>query len=176
MDALPRLPSLTPDERIWRLDWFGECGYPGSVQRYTQPSIKVAISPLRCLPDDVEALLLPTCTDHAHQREVWVPIAALPLLGIGDLWQNGRLVASPDYEVETFDGLRIEPATTSFVKAGLAIDEKFLIPLNIHPWHRPHTQAYCVTVEGESGRRLLIPCAEIIRFYFGSSGNLRIPV
>jgi hypothetical protein len=94
------------------------------------------------------------------------------LLSIGDLWQNGRLVASPDYEAETFEKLRIEPTTTNFVKAGLAIDEKFLIPLNIHPWHKLHTQAYCVAVECEDDRRLLIPCTEIIRFYFGSSGNL----
>jgi len=26
MDALPSLPSLTPDDRFWRLDWFGDCG------------------------------------------------------------------------------------------------------------------------------------------------------
>jgi hypothetical protein len=94
------------------------------------------------------------------------------LLTVGDLWQSGRLLASPDYVVETFNGLRIEPGTTDFVKAGLAIDEKFLIPLNVHPWHRPHTQAYCVLVECGDGRRLLVPCVEIIRFYFGSSGNL----
>jgi len=172
MDAPPSLPGLTPDERVWRLDWFGECGYPGSVRRYTQPSIKVAISPLRCKPDDAEALLAPDCTDCACQREVWVPVAALPLLAIGDLWQDGRLVASPDYDVETLNGLRIESDTVNFVKAGLAIDEKFLIPLSVHPWHRPHTQAYCVLVECGDGCRLLIPCIEIIRFYFGSSGNL----
>lgn len=27
MENLPSFPSLTPDERIWRLDWFGECAY-----------------------------------------------------------------------------------------------------------------------------------------------------
>ncbi|MCL2660595.1 MAG: hypothetical protein FWD64_08775, partial [Acidobacteriaceae bacterium] len=132
----------------------------------------VAISPLRCSPDDVEALLTPNCTDCACQKDVWVPVAALPLLAVGDLWQDGRLVVSPDYDVESFSSLRIESDTTDFVKAGLAIDEKFLIPLGIHPWHRPHTQAYCVLVECGNGCRLLIPCVEIIRFYFGSSGNL----
>jgi hypothetical protein len=172
MSPLPNFPSLTPDERVWRLDWFGECAYPGSVRRYAQPSIKVAISPLRCEPNDAEALLQPGGTDHMHQREVWAPVAVLPLLAIGDLWQGGRLIASPSYHAETFRSVQIVPGTTSFVKAGLAVDEKFLIPLHAHPWHRPHTQAYCVAVSLGGDRRLLIPCVEIIRFYFGSSSNL----
>lgn len=172
MSPLPNFPSLTPDERVWRLDWFGECAYPGSVRRYAQPSIKVAISPLRCEPNDAEALLQPGGTDHMHQREVWAPVAVLPLLAIGDLWQGGRLIASPSYHAETFRSVQIVPGTTSFVKAGLAVDEKFLIPLHAHPWHRLHTQAYCVAVSLGGGRRLLIPCVEIIRFYFGSSSNL----
>lgn len=172
MRTFPSLSSLTPDERVWRLDWFGECAYPGSVRRHAQPSIKVAISPLCCELDDVDALLQPGCTDHSLQRETWVPIAALPLLAIGDLWQDGHLIASPGYHVETFHNVRIEPGSTSFIKAGLAIEGKFLVPLHAHPWHRRQTQAYCVSVALADGRRLLIPCVEIIRFYFGSSSNL----
>jgi len=125
MRTFPSLTSLTPDERVWRLDWFGECAYPGSVRARTHPSIKVAISPLCCEPDDSDALLLPGCTDHSNQREIWLPITALPLLKIGDLWQDGHLIASPGYRVETFRNVRIEPGNTSFIKAGLAIDGKF---------------------------------------------------
>lgn len=58
------------------------------------------------------------------------------------------------------------------MKAGLAIDEHFLLPLGQHPWHRNHTQSYCVAVTLADGRRLLVPCVELIRFYFGSSSNL----
>lgn len=172
MDALPSLPSLTPDERYWRVDWFGECAYPGGVRRYAQPSIRVALSPLRSDPNDHAALLLPDCTDHQHQHEVWPPIAALPLLAIGDIWHEGRHVASPDYQVEKFKRLRITPNASAFVKAGLALDGHFLLPLDHHPWHRNHTQSYCVAVTLSHGRRLLVPCVELIRFYFGSSSNL----
>lgn len=171
MDNLPNFPSLTPDERIWRLDWFGECAYPGSVRRYAQPSIKVSLSPLRCDPNDHRALFLPESTDHQHTNEAWAPIAALPMLAIGDLWQTGKRIASPDYQVEKFRRLEIHSETTAFVKAGLALEEHFLLPLIRHPWHRHHTQSYCVSVALGDQRRLLIPCVEIIRFYFGSSSN-----
>lgn len=170
-DSLPSFPNLTPDDRVWRLDWFGECAYPGTVRRYAQPSIKVVLSPLRCDPSDHAALLLPDSTDHQHQHEAWAPIAALPMLAIGDLWQDGRQIASPDYQVEAFKGLTINPEATAFVKAGLALEEHFLLPLSHHPWHRRHTQSYCVAVSLGGQRRLLVPCVEIIRFYFGSSSN-----
>lgn len=172
MDALPSLPKLTPDDRYWRVDWFGECAYPGGVRRYAQPSIRVVLSPLRCDPNDKAALLSPDSTDHHHQHEAWPPVAALPLLAIGDIWHEGRHVASPDYQVERFKRLQITPNTSAFVKAGLAIDEHFLLPLGQHPWHRNHTQSYCVVVTLADGRRLLAPCVELIRFYFGSSSNL----
>lgn len=171
MENLPSFPSLTPDERIWRLDWFGECAYPGSVRRYAQPCIKVSLSPLRCDPNDHAVFYLPDSTDHQHTNEAWVPIAALPMLAIGDLWQAGKKIASPDYQVEKFRRLEIHPESTAFVKAGLALEERFLLPLSRHPWHRHHTQSYCVSVALADQRRLLIPCIEIIRFYFGSSSN-----
>jgi hypothetical protein len=172
MDSQPSCPGLTPDDRLWRVDWFGESAYPAGVRRYAQPSIRVVLSPLLCEQDNNAALLGPSCSDHHHQHEAWVPVAQLPLLAIGDLWQNGRRVASPDYQVERFHRLRITPETTAFVKAGLAIEEHFLIPLGPHPWHAKHTQSYCVSVALDKGKRLLVPCVELIRFYFGSSSNL----
>ncbi len=172
MNAVPNLPNLTRDDRVWRVDWFGDCGYPGSVRRYVQPSVKVVLSPLRCDPSDQLALSSPEATDHQHSHEAWVPVSALPIVAIGDLWQSGERIASPDYQKESFNKLQITPETASFVKAGLALDERFLIPLNRHPWHRLHTQSYCVSTSLPDHRRILVPCMEIIRFYFGSSSNL----
>ncbi len=167
----PLIPQLTPDERPWRIDWFGEVGYPGHIRRYAQPSIKVSLSPLRCDPAEHAALLFSDSTDHQHQYEAWAPIAALPMLSIGDLWQVGQQIASPNYQVEAFKSLAINPESTAFVKAGLALEEHFLLPLSHHPWHRHHTQSYCVAVSLDEQHRLLVPCVEIIRFYFGSSSN-----
>ena len=169
--AMPAIADLSKDDLIWRLDWLGDCGYPMVIRRYGQPSIKAVFSPLARDKDDQAHLLLPSATDHHHQKEVWLAISALPILSIGSLWQSGLKIAEPDYQLETFRDLQIDPETTTFIKAGNDIDECFVLPLAAHPWHRLHTHAYCVMVSLSDGRRLVIPCAELIRFYFGSSGN-----
>jgi hypothetical protein len=171
MDMLPSLPQLTPDDRLWRVDWFGACAFPAMVRSYAQPSIRVILSPVICDPKNNASLLSPDGTDHHEQQEIWITVASLPLLSIGDIWQEGRYVYTPEYQVESFERVRISSATTSFVKAGLSIDGNFLIPLYQHPWHRNHTQSYCVLITMDDGLRLLVPCIEVIRFYFGSSSN-----
>lgn len=160
---------MPPDGRIWRIDWFGECAYPGSIRRYAQPSIKVVISPLKSAEGSLDRLLLPDCTELEEQREFWAPIAALPMLAIGDLWQNGQQLTSPGYQTEAFKALTVTPDSAAIVKAGLPLEEHYLLPWSHHPWHRWHTNSYCVAVTLNKQRRLLIPCVELIRFYFGSS-------
>jgi len=170
MEKLPRFPSLTPDHRVWRLDWFGEIAYPGVVRQYRQPCIKVAISPLLDSPDGF-ALSGSFSTDIAQQRNVWVSLGALSMMRIGDLWQDGRLLQAPLYTPSYFE-LDISPDTTTFVKAGLAIDKNYLLPFAEHPWHRFHTQSYCLTVKASENETLIIPGAELVRFYFGTSSSL----
>ncbi|MDM5180690.1 hypothetical protein PO883_26260 [Massilia sp. DJPM01] len=95
------------------------------------------------------------------------------MLRIGDIWRDGKLAAAPDYQLEQFPNLRIDDATVHLVKAGLNLDDRgFLVPLSEHPWHLQCTHSYCVMVELDDGHRIIIPCIELIRFYFGSSSNL----
>ncbi|WP_025917411.1 hypothetical protein [Herminiimonas sp. CN] len=107
------------------------------------------------------------------QRKAWVSVGTLPLLRIGDIWRNGQLELAPDYELAQFLDLEINAQTAVLVKAGLNLEEKgFLLPRTEHPWHMACTQSYCLMVELPQNRRLIIPCMELIRFYFGSSSNL----
>jgi len=73
MDTLPSLPDLTPDDRVWRLVWFGDCAYPAQVRRYAQPSLRAVFSPL------LESLD-PESADRHYQRDAWVPVSMLPIL------------------------------------------------------------------------------------------------
>lgn len=123
---------------------------------------------------DPSVLLAPQCTSPARaQRRVWVSVGTLALIRIGDIWRNGQLVLRPDYELEEFAGLQIDPASTTIVKAGLNLNEGgFLLPISEHPWHIQCTQSYCLMVELPQSRRIIIPCVELARFYFGSSSSL----
>lgn len=166
----PLIPQLTPDERPWRIDWFGEVAYPVVVQRFRQPSIKVAISPLK---DPGQPLNLFSRIETAveEQRDVWIPVGSLPLLRIGDIWKGGAVSVKPLYESYTFDELHIHPQTTTYLKAGVSVDEHFLLPFGEHPWHHRHTHSYCVLINA-GDINLVVPGAEIIRFYYGSTSQL----
>jgi hypothetical protein len=166
----PELPDLAPDSRQWRIDWFGEVAYPGNVKRRGQPSIQVAISPVQdSEPHDTPADF--PATELEKQRNVWLPVGALPRIRIGDIWQSGALAWRPAYSTEAFADLEITPQTSTFIKAGISIEDNFLLPFADHPWHRSHTQSYCVLVTTRDFR-LVIPGAEMIRCYFGSSSRL----
>ncbi|MFZ2999800.1 MAG: hypothetical protein WA071_05705 [Undibacterium umbellatum] len=92
---------------------------------------------------------------------------------IGDLWLNGQLKSQPDYELEEFKDIEIDRDSAHLIKAGLNLDDEgFLLPMSEHPWHMNCTQSYCVMLNLPGTRRMIIPCMELIRFYFGSSSNL----
>lgn len=173
---LPFVSALAKGENSWRIDWFGDLAFPNRLFRRTQPSLLVHLS--KVLDDsfrqDPSALLSPDSTTPARfQRKVWVSAGTLPLLRIGDVWRDGKLEASPDYQLERFVDLQIDDSTVHLIKAGLNLDDKgFLLPLSEHPWHLNCTHSYCVMVELQGSRQLIIPCIELIRFYFGSSSGL----
>lgn len=70
-----------------------------------------------------------------------------------------------------FKDVQITRGTTDFIKAGLSVDEEYYLPAAQHPWHLQQTQSYCIKVELPEGKRIIIPCMEMIRFYFGSSAS-----
>lgn len=172
----PRISVFPKDQTDWRIDWFGDIAFPNRLVRRKQPSVLVHLSRVidnRFLSDP-STLLSPQCTRSAQfQKRVWVSVGTLTLLRIGDIWRDGQLVLRPDYELEKFDSVQISKDSTSLVKAGLNLDEGgFLLPLNEHPWHLQCTMSYCLMVQLPENRRMIIPCLELVRFYFGSSSNL----
>lgn len=165
------IPQLTPDERMWRIDWFGEFHYPPGNSN-SQPSFRVAISPVLCDSTDSDAILAATATNLNNQRQISLKVGFLNLVKIGDVWQNGQCISTPDYQTEKFEKLVINKTTANFIKAGLPIGGKFTLPLDEHPWHRLQTMSYCLCVALPNEKRIIIPCVELIRFYFGSSSKL----
>src|SRR5450830_868328 len=169
------IAALPADGHAWRIDWFGEIACPNRMIRRKQPSVLLHLSRVidERYHEDHSVLLNPESTFVAKQRKVWVSAGTLPLLHIGDIWRDGLLETTPDYEFESFPDLDIGPETVGLIKAGLNLEENgFLLPRGEHPWHMQATQSYCLMVDLPGERRLIIPCIELIRFYFGSSSNL----
>ncbi len=172
---LPSIFAFPKDGNSWRIDWFGEIAFPNRMLRRTQPSVLVHLSRVlnNSFRENPAALLAPESTFASKQRKVWISIGTLPLLRVGDIWRDGQLELAPDYELEHFPDLEINSETAVLVKAGLNLEEKgFLLQRAEHPWHMECTQSYCLMLLLPHNRRLIIPCMELIRFYFGSSSNL----
>jgi hypothetical protein len=167
MNPTVSITQLTPDERLWRIDWFGEFYYP-PILGNSQPSVRVAISPVLCDP----AMLAATATNLNNQRQISLKVGLLGLVKIGDIWQNGQCIRTPDYQTERFEKVNINKTTATIIKAGLPINGEFILPLDEHPWHRLQTMSYCLCVTFQNEKRIIISCVELIRFYFGSSSKL----
>lgn len=174
-----RIFAFPKGPQFWRIDWLGDVSFPDRSTRRTQPSVFVHLSKVvdPRFPADPSVLLSPASTSPAKfQKRIWVSIGTLPLLRVGDIWRDGELVYRPDYQLERFENIEINQQTSSLIKAGLNPEEHgFLLPLSEHPWHMNCTHSYCLMVDLPGGgpkRRLIIPCMELIRFYFGSSSSL----
>jgi hypothetical protein len=161
------------DGHYWRIDWLGDVKYRISVGRNSTPSIQVSLSQWSDANLDADRICNVT---SPHQRQVYAPVGFMGILKIGDVWRNGELVSSPQYQTERFTDVSVEKDTTITIKAGLgtkvASSEVFYLPLSVHPYHIGNTGSYCLLVKLPDGKRLIIPASELISFYFGSSSTL----
>lgn len=107
-----------------------------------------------------------------------IPIAFLRLFRIGDLWSGAQQVGIDESFVqETFANLEINDNTVNIAPAGLPLDPDntsplFPLPFTAFEAHRDHTGAFCARVRVADDITLVVPCMELIRFYFGASGSL----
>lgn len=154
--------ELPLDALPWRIDWLGNLQYLGSGRCFRQPYISVSISPVS---EDGQS-------NPNERRDVWLQLGGLPMLSVGDIWRSGSRTGPAEHELVTFQDLQISRSSTKLVKAGVEIDGAFLLPFAAHPWHRAHTHSYCITHRLNETQQLIVPCMELIRFYFGSSSSL----
>lgn len=158
------ISAFPSDDWCWRVEWFGQTGFPDPRGRYRQASVCVSISRVRFLSK----------TRYMTEPPIsrWVSVGTLVILRIGDLYRGRRKQGTGEGEVEIFPDICVDPPGTEIVKTGRSEAGDFLIPLAYHPGHRDHTRGYCVRVPLSDGRQLLVPCMEMVRFYFGSSSAL----
>lgn len=165
----PRLTFFPRDGAPWRIDWFGDVAFPNRRESHKQPAICLAISRVS---KDISGQY--HCNRSVrNQRQIWAPVGLLSTFRIGDIWQDGFLLQRETAPTMIFQGLNINRRSSRIAKAGVDINGRdYLLPAAEHPWHMRHTHSHCLVVRLTEEQQLIIPCAELIRFYFGSSGSL----
>ena len=165
-----RIHAFPKGQDVWRIDWFGSISFPDRLTRRNNPSVLVYLSRVS-VPHGATSVSA-VATTPTRQVKRWVTVGTTMLLRIGDLWQNQTLFARPTHEQATFADMQIDPGTSTLIKAGLSLEGNFLLPLAQCRLHQSNTHSYCICVNLADGRRLVVPCMELIRFYFGSSSTL----
>jgi len=155
-------------KKLYRIDWLGDVCYPDKRASYRQPSIAVVLSEVVRRNEKYEEAF-----PNHRQLQRFAPVGLLSWLRIGDVWQAGRRIDCTPSERAEFRNLLINQDSSRIIKAGGELEEKgFLIPISAHTGHALHTQSYCLLTQLPNSKNLLIPCVELIRFYFGSSSKL----
>jgi hypothetical protein len=168
-----QIQDLAKDNLAWRVDWFGTVTYAERYRRTSQPMIEIQFSQISDVLPDIDELSTLKNEQCPRIKQIRLPVGLLPLFKIGDIWRNGKLTESPDYDLAHFDRLAVGRQASTLIKAGLPDTDsgKYYLPISHHPYHMRHTQSYCVHVKTGSCS-LIIPSTELIRFYFGSSSTL----
>ncbi|WP_397389837.1 hypothetical protein [Polynucleobacter sp.] len=162
---LIRVLAFPGGKTKWRISWFGEVAFPNRMIRRRQPSVLVHLTAVKVTSSGQE-------TAGSFQKSAWVSVGILPSLYIGDIWQDGYLLKRAKDDLEQFADIDINTKTAKCIKAGFSLEDgSFLLPVAEYPWHMVSTHSHCICVELPAGKRLIIPCIEIARFYFGSSSK-----
>lgn len=157
------ISAFPAGNEIWQVDWFGQIDYPNPIERHRQASVCVSLS---------RALAAGVFSPPAEPVSCWVSVGILVVLRVGSRFQNRRFVGVGGGEQETFTDIDVGAPDVELIKTGSSVNGHFLLPLFHHPGHRAHTKGFCVCVPLSDGRRLIVPCMELVRFYFGSSSAL----
>ncbi|MFI8615975.1 hypothetical protein ACIGHN_10750 [Acidovorax sp. NPDC077693] len=107
--------------------------------------------------------------------DVDVSIGYLHLLRLGSLWENGVCVRDEQRAGDSIEELSIDSRTATVVSSGSRLgpgSTSFLLPYSQFELHSRHTSSLLVKARLNESMSVLVPCSEVIRFYFGESGNL----
>lgn len=149
---------------LWRIAWLGNIHFARNREKCYQPVIDVALE--EC-----------SYSFSCKMINVEVAVGQLFALATGTLWQDGirddshiRLVLS---KKATFN---IATHQVRLMKAGSSQNEEdesspFRLPFTHFTEHRLRTESWCLLVD-TANTDIIIPCTEILRFYFASSSNL----
>jgi hypothetical protein len=164
------IDGFPDDDLFWRIEWLGGVGYNTSVP--SEPQIDVSLAQLSV--GERNPLSARSRSSQTKKQIAKIGVGLLPYIWIGSVWRKRRpvimnLAAYRD---------RVSIDTTSFrmVALGEVVRNDNAIPRNSYlfgvSW--PHVCRSLVLAMEQDGDpyAVIVPTAEIIRFYYGPSTRL----
>ena len=157
------------DDRTWRIDWFDKFSRNFGVE--SDPTIKVMLSPVT---QEKNSILDDYTTSWLQSRVITLPVSYLNLISIGSTWRKRKLVGSLNNNDKAYSfkisipSQNIEPVLETVAKGAKGISWNYM----------QFGKTQCLVLENckfssMNNRnvigRVIIPCPELVRFYYGTS-------
>lgn len=165
-----QIKEFPNDGRVWRIDWFGAVRKNDNVP--TEPTIDVYLRPVSVTDKTSIADF-----GWLNKERICCPIGVgqLPVLTIGSLWKNGKLL---DYQVivpSNLPNVNIAEDSVRLIEAAHKDQTGYIInkaAFDIGGF-KNGLSARCLAIESDGDPySIIIPVAEVIRFYYAISTNL----
>jgi len=157
------------DDLLWRIEWIGGVGYNTSVP--SEPRIDVCLAQL---PLGERNPLSARSRSSQRKRTVKIGVGLLPYISIASVWQKRRPVVT---DLAAYrHRLRIDTTSCRMVALGELTSGHNAIPRSNYlfgpSW--PYVRRTLLVAMEQDGDpyAVMVPAAEIIRFYYGPSTRL----
>jgi hypothetical protein len=167
--AVYAIDDFPNDDLVWRIEWIGGVEYNTSVP--SEPQIDVSLAQL---PMGETNPLSARSRSSQTKRTVRIGVGLLPYISIGSVWRKRRPVAT---DLTAYRRrVSIDTALCRTLALGELTSSQNAIPRNSYlfgaSW--PHVRRTLLVAVEQDGDpyAVLVPTAEIIRFYYAPSTRL----
>ena len=157
------------DDQTWRIDWFDKFSRNSDVE--SDPTIKVMLSPIT---QEKNSILDGYTTNWLQSRVITLPVSYLNLISIGSTWRKRKFVSSLNDNDKAYSfkisipSQNIEPVFKTIAKEAKGISwnyKQFFETKCLVLENCKFSSIYNQNIVG----RVIIPCPELVRFYYGTS-------
>lgn len=176
MKGIPGIKEFPSDNQYWRVDWFGAIQPNPKVAR--EPALQVIITPfktpdIKTLTPNKLASASSSLVDYNEQRTIQIGTGQLPMLCIGSIWRNNEFQPQLAGQVTEFNSLEISERTTRALNASSKEQNQYIIPFSHYRFGKDGFFSKMVAIEHEGDPYgILVPMAELVRFYYAVSTDL----
>lgn len=176
MKGIPGIKEFPSDNRYWRVDWFGAIQPNPKLPR--EPVLQVVITPFKTLdisdlPPNKLASASSGFVDYTDQRTINIGTGQLPALCVGSIWRNSECQQQLAGQLTEFKGLEISEHTSQVLNASAKEHNQYIIPYTHYKFGKAGYLSKMVAIEYNGDPYgILIPMAELVRFYYAVSTNL----